>query len=571
METIYEFKKLNYHTTLYKDYCEITESDLNSLKTFPLDGGPFFFDLRKVKEHYDYESKSSHYDEETYKENLKNVLASTKLDKITFVICKDENKTSLKFFTYSLEKNVGKKFFIKRTNCDYITYNHKTHTLYTGSVLNYHKKKGCLKAIRKNNWFEGKIKQLSQRISAILKHNNRSTNNFDSLYEQQKKVNKCFDLFFSNIPGINYETKNPDQRIYERFLIGQKIKYPNNWSVFQNVYPNIKLKDLRKHKMKLIDTYMSINKLNGDKIKRVLHLVNSIEGINLLKFSFSLFGNDFILSKSDEILKKIIETSMKIDFFSLTNIFLHLNNFTKNEIKNCFEIFQLILKGEINCTTFIDHIITKNRLNMIEPVMWRAFNYDMFINEHYEWAEKLGTHTNIEYNRYYNSDFKEIIEQPIDEYTPVLLTNTKEYNMESFFQHNCVRTYNNKPDSLIISLRNSIDGGRATIEYKIKGDYDNIKLVRVQTLGRYNQRLDDNWTEPLKKLDLRVEETLKNDIFTLPQIEIKQGSNCYITNLKFVDVFEYPLVAGQRGNINTEKTLIFEKNITKENILTVEI
>jgi hypothetical protein len=208
---------------------------------------------------------------------------------------------------------------------------------------------------------------------------------------------------------------------------------------------------------------------------------------------------------------------------------------------------------------------------MIEPVMWRAFNYDMFINEHYEWAEKLGTHTNIEYDRYYNSDFKEVIEQPIDEYTPVLLTNTKEYNMESFFQHNCVRTYNNKPDSLIISLRNSIDGGRATIEYKIKGDYDNIKLVRVQTLGRYNQRLDDNWTEPLKKLDLRVEETLKNDIFTLPQIEIKQGSNCYITNLKFVDVFEYPLVAGQRGNINTEKTLIFEKNITKENILTVEI
>jgi hypothetical protein len=561
METLYEFKKINYTTIKYKNYNELGDYDINSFKN--LSAEPFFFDIKKVKDHF--EVDKTYYDEKTYNDNLKNILSHCRFDKITFVVCADENKTSLKFFTYFLQKNVGQKFFSKETFCDFITYNHKTHTLYTGAILNYHKKKKCVKNVRKNNWFEGRIKILSQKISNLLKYNNKNVNDFDSLYNQQKEVNKCFEIFFSNIPNINNEIKNPDQRIYERFLIGHGIKYPNNWASFNMIFPAIKLKDLRKNKMKFVDTFMSVNKLNGDKIKRVLHTVNSTNGVNALKFSLSLFGNDFILSKSDEIIKNIIETNLNADLTHMMNIFLNLGNFTKNEKKNCFEIFKLVLKGEINIMTFIDHIITKNRLEMVEPVQWKSLNYTMFTGEHYEWAEKLGTHKDVEYHRFYDTIFQNFIEQPINEYSPVLLTTTKEYNMESFVQHNCVRTYADKPESMIISLRKNDDNSRATIEYKIKGDYNDITLIRVQNLGKFNQTLDDSWHELLKILDTRIEYTLKNNVFKLPYVEVKQGSHSYLTDLKFVDISEYRMIPGQRGKTNTEKVLIFEKNILSKN------
>jgi hypothetical protein len=303
---------------------------------------------------------------------------------------------------------------------------------------------------------------------------------------------------------------------------------------------------------------MVFNELSGDKIKRVLHRVNSTSGVLMLRFALRLFGNDFILSQNDELIKKTIESNFNFNFQGW-NIHLHLNNFTKREIKNCFEVFKMVMIGEITFSTFMDHIMTKNRLHNLEPVTWQSYTYEKFMEEHFEWSEKFGSYQTATYNRHYNEEFKKIIQEPILEYYPVLLVDNKEYNIESFIQSNCVRTYVNRPESIILSVRrDSIDNKeRASVEYRITGDNDDINLIRVQSLGRFNKVLDVSWDEILKVLDNRVEYCLINGIFKLPTFEVSFGKKTLYSELEFRDSLEYAMRPGQRGIKTINKALFF--------------
>ena len=95
-------------------------------------------------------------------------------------------------------------------------------------------------------------------------------------------------------------------------------------------------------------------------------------------------------------------------------------------------------------------------------------------------------------------------------FTPVILQKSEEYVDESIHQSNCVRTYQDRPGSLIISLRKE-NGDRASIEYRpIIGKInvnENMKPVdfkRVQTLGRFNNTLDESWHDAIFRLDIRL-------------------------------------------------------------------
>jgi hypothetical protein len=130
------------------------------------------------------------------------------------------------------------------------------------------------------------------------------------------------------------------------------------------------------------------------------------------------------------------------------------------------------------------------------------------------------------YERIYPLYTYDVIESPIDEYYPVVLDNTTNYNEESFTQSNCVKTYIGRPSSLIVSLRKgSTDSNeRATIEYKISKEGDNIKCHRVQSLGRFNGKLDTEWMEPLFKLDKYLLSYVKDKRFEPVKI-IKKCAN----------------------------------------------
>jgi hypothetical protein len=88
-----------------------------------------------------------------------------------------------------------------------------------------------------------------------------------------------------------------------------------------------------------------------------------------------------------------------------------------------------------------------------------------------------------------------------------------------------VKTYIGKPSSFIISLRKGLYGERATIEYQLFKTGDKVEVKRIQSLGRFNYKLEEEWNDVLFKLDEVVLSSVKDKKFETVQItkECKNG------------------------------------------------
>jgi hypothetical protein len=152
-------------------------------------------------------------------------------------------------------------------------------------------------------------------------------------------------------------------------------------------------------------------------------------------------------------------------------------------------------------------------------------NKEEFRQEHLDWTDKIQFYKQGNYSRLYPQYFVDTIQNKIGDYMPVLLTNSREYNEESSTQSNCVKTYIGKPASFIISLRKGYYGDRATIEYNLTKVGDKVEVKRIQSLGRFNNRLGEEWNDVLFKLDEVVLSSVKDKKFETVQItkECKNG------------------------------------------------
>ena len=104
---------------------------------------------------------------------------------------------------------------------------------------------------------------------------------------------------------------------------------------------------------------------------------------------------------------------------------------------------------------------------------------------------------------------------------------TNDYNEESQTQKNCVRTYVENPNNIIISLRvGSKDSKlRATIEYRFIGN----TLKRVQSLGGKNSKLTPMWDTILEILDDKINSLYRSDILKTPELSKVYRSGRVIT------------------------------------------
>lgn len=511
LEKIYRI----YETTLYHNFCTLNE-EKHSYRT-----------LRSWE--YDKISKT----EEDFEKNYGNPLANLYFRRVILKLDKNEDKISMKIFSYFTSRGVGKKFFKKETVCKYLTYNMKTNILYSGEIYNYHLKRNFRKKLRNVNFQDRPIQNF------IIYFYNLTANFSELGYFTKNDAFETLNLFLENIPGIeNYLDIDSQERLYKLILDKRGIKLPNNWLAFRETITQPKKNDYKKNNFKYIDTFMSINKLSGDKIKRVLHQVNSFN-INSWNSAISIFGEEYIKTKNDNFLRSIFETSHIV-----SSIYYLPDILNKRELDNAFEIFKLSLIGEVDMWTFVDHIRFCKKLKEFgENIKWNSKTYTGFNDEHSVWTDLISSYTKGNFERIYNQNFINTVNNEISlesNYYPVVLTTSKEYNEESAKQSNCVRTYIERPSSLIISLRkNSIDSNdRATIEYYMKFDEDKkIKLERIQTLGKFNQALDSTWDVPLQILDKTINEYIKNYDFDLPKLlkETKKGTFTYQSKLDRVD------------------------------------
>jgi hypothetical protein len=523
MTVLFKDEIKNYETYFYEDF--------NSINVEGEDEDPFQITTNRhyvpINPHKSYvgnfTSKSGkdgcEHGEEVYLKNYSNLLTGCYLNRNLYVIEENDDKIALKVFNYRNYREVGKRYFKTRKTIYYLTFNYKRKLFYTGEAAFKRKQKIGFKCkINITNLFNTFVySPLAQRYTE---------GNSDTI----------FNIFLNRIIeklGLNIElNKKPKEKYYEIILQNGKIKYPNAFLKFSEMFAPFK--DVRKHGANLVTWLMKKHNLKGRKIKSLFNRYDNID-LNSLYQLYNILGQDLFNKINDEVFmtEKIYSDYNHICEGIPADLFL-----TKKEKENI-----VLLLNETKSENFInllrDHLSFKIKLeNYGENVKLLAKNRHEFNREHSEWATLIDSYSNGHITRFYGEDSLLVEDQIFTNdftYFPILFKTTEDYQGESAHQQNCVRTYSEKAYCFIVSLRKGDKDSpeRATIEYQFTRD----GLRRSQTLGKYNQMLTDEWIEPVDDLDKRLDYLFKKGFINLP-IMTKKYKNGRI-NRMFAKFKEY--------------------------------
>ena len=483
--------------------------------------------------------KSVNNDKEEFEKNYGNPLCDVTVFRSTFVVEENEDKICLKVFYCGKHRKAGEVFFRKSTKLNYITFNKKTNIFTVGKNTEYHKKRGKGKGsvVRRNSF----------PISLTTDGYHSFMNGLDDAKTYNLEITEGINLFLSKIGAekvLNYI--GLPMSLFGCLLDKQGVKKPDNWRGYYDVYPKPTKKDYKKYGFKMVDSYMKLNNVSSEKIKKVLHKVQN-PCFKSIKMLMDIFGRDFILQRPEEELCIVFNTKSDESPFEPVNNYFE--NFGKRDMSNCYQIY-LLSKTDHNLSThtFYDHVRFFDIISKNEPVKWMSKTLKEFNAEHTIWSDKVDFYTTGRYSRQYSNEFVERVSEPIitsDKITfnPLVLQSSEDYVNESVHQSNCVRTYQNRPSSLIISLRKE-DGERASIEYRPSiGTNENQPVIfkRVQTLGRFNGQLDDTWDNAISILDNRLKR-ISNKVWGNPVAEFVTGGGRK----------EYNFIFDKNGQLNWE-------------------
>lgn len=438
--------------------------------------------------------------EEEYLSNYGNPMASVEKNYSMVLVERNGDKLSIKLFHGYRRRYVGKTWFRTSKNVDYITVNTKTGDVYSGFLQNYQSKKKCKKKIEKNFFVTQPVN------SFMIKIRNRV---WSFVHNHSEVTLSSLSKFISEIDGGNvFNQLNFEQRLFKFYLDKKRIKYPNNFYLYAKKFygPEFR-KELKRNDNRLVDTIMSLNGYSGKSVKKALHICSDLN-LELYNRARKLFGDDWINQDENFIVKTLNcevtsgNRGFPVEFVNLVS---------REELRRVFRIFKKVFFDlQLDFFTFLDHISMYTELKMFgeTDLKWLSDDTDRkkFTEEHRDWSDKLSFYKTGKYTRIYPEFIYDILEQPLDGYYPVVLDDSMSYNNESSVQSNCVKTYIGKPGSLIVSIRRGSRDSeeRATVEYFLYKQNDLLKFKRIQSLGKFNGKLDENWGQPLLKLDTRM-------------------------------------------------------------------
>jgi len=513
-------KTIKHKSSCPIDYLQDMSNILTDEKTVDIFGVPL--DRRKTlptpkRPLFIYESTVMN-NEEFYVENYGNPLCTIVQDTITVVIEEEGDKISLKLF-YGYRRRIrGVKYFKVIKNVDYITVNRKTGDVYVGYLHGYQNKRKFSKKLRRNYFADGILSGFKGKLRSCFNINNFIVEDVNMV------LNNVIDVFINKIDGNVYKDLDDDERLFLFYLKKRGIKFPNNFKVYRNhlIGPIIR-KKLKKNGGKLVDAFMEVNNLKGKILKSALHECGRIN-MDVYKYAVEVFGQDR-LNQDEGVIVKLLSSGNHVNSPQYKDRIKEL--MTPSELDRYYKIFKKVYASEqsYDLYTLSDHVRMYVQLkNYGENVKWMADSFDRnsYQNEHLDWTDTIQHYRTGDYTRIYPKILDEMLSNEIDGYVPVLLKTSEQYNEESSFQSNCVKGYISKVGSIIISLRKG--GERATIEYKIGLIDEQVHIGRVQTLGKHNKPLSDDWNDVLLKLDNIMLSYGKHKEFRLPDI-IKETKN----------------------------------------------
>lgn len=460
-----------------------------------------------TEKHPYFEMEESFIGEEHFIKNFTNQLYSVGKTYIMLVVEKVGDKVVFKHFQGSKWRREGKPWFKVVKDVHYISVNIKSGDVYHGYIKNYQKKRKCLKMIRRNCFFLDPINSIKSNAKNML---TQFTNN---AYEE---VMMAFSEFMFQIDQRNdFQNLTYSDRLFRFHLDKRNIKYPNNFGIYTLEFmgPEIK-KILKKNDNRLVDSLMIKHQLSGKKVKKALHTCTKLN-IALYQVARKLFGDDWLNQDEENVIVDILDSV--IGTMNMPDLFIEL--ISKEELKKVYRLFkQVYIHQDLDMFTFVDHVRMYTELRMYgeNELRWTSFeDKTEFRKEHLDWTDKLQHYKQGTYIRHYPEYMYEMISQPLYvDFHPVLLDTTSKYNEESNYQSNCVKGYIGKPSCLIISVRCSefLDE-RATVEYKLTTNDDKIYANRVQSLGKFNHKLESKWDSVLLKLDQQVLSCVRDERF----------------------------------------------------------
>ena len=457
-------------------------------------------------------------DKEVFIEEYANQLCDLDNIRKTVVVEKEGDKVRLSFYYYHKFRKVGKKFFTKEYERVYLTYNLKTNNFYITKVI-----KGIgnrrNRRIRCNTMYG--VTTISNHI-----HDFKFTND-DSQFLKTYMSTLDSETQYGKDRYLTFEES------FIRFFIGKnEIKGPNHLtSLMIKLYPGKKA--LKKNGNNIIPAILD---RIGLKSKFFINLMNNYKpDLTYVVMYANLLGLKHIKNLNKDFFKyerlpyeTFLDVRVKYDNvidsdydiitdYDRKNIVKIINDFTLSESIDKNTIGQRNQAG--NITGLIqDHIRIIRKLKEYEPdIKIRAKTFIEFENEHTNYSEKYSLYRNSEEIYYlYDSELINELKNSQNGCDYVLLSNDMDYINESTHQSNCVRTYIDKFDSIIISVRRG--NKRATTEFTFNG-------LCIQQRGSYNSPTDVDLIDDVERLETIVKNLYLRGDLKPPQIKIKNKIN----------------------------------------------
>ena len=491
-KTFHKFVEIkNYRTSLYLNYCDINQKDRHVLG--------LYVETKKKDKFF---SDTQFYTEEDFVKHFGNPFADVHFDRKRLFIEEGDDKISIKYQIHVKDRRVGSRYFTERKVTNYFTFNFKKKMFYSGTFST--KKKQVIGRSMKVNPTYFAIESFLRNLRI-----EKSVGVDQYLYFFLEKI---WDRMGIENPQ-NFQWDCMKSFYSLTYYLVNGIKIPNNWRKFTGVF--FSKKELQKSDMNLVDAAMDKLRLKGSKVKQIFNEMDWVD-FDRLYIAYNLLGID----KFNKIENKVFDEYYTTDEFSksmemnkmgryyecfYTDKYNYPNHYIGRALisltsKEKDRILDLIPHFDgYKWNTLLDHLDMKRELvNLGEDVKLKFTNMSSFNLEHEEFSRLLQSYRKGEVERFYGD--VDILETPIEyegeTYYPILLRKTSDYEKESQHQRNCVRTYAERPECMIFSIRKGATYGdeRITVEYQ----YRKNEILNVQERAKFNEMPSLKFSEVAK-------------------------------------------------------------------------
>ena len=515
-KTFHKFVEIkNYRTSLYLNYCDINQKDRNILGLYV-----------ETKQKDKFFSDAQFYNEDAFVKHFGDPFASVHFDRQRLFIEEGDDKISIKFQFYRKTRKVGGRYFTERKVTNYLTFNFKKKMFYSGTFST--KKKQVIGRSMKVNPTYFAIETFLRNIRI---ENSVAVDQYLYFF-----LEKIWDrMGIENPQNFQWDCMRSFYSLTYYLVNG--IKIPNNWRKFTGTF--FSKKELKKFDMNLVDTAMNKLKLKGSKVKQIfnemewidfdrLYMVYNILGIDRFnkienKVFDPYYGDETMPMEMNQMggsFECFYSDKEQFNQYFLGRTLVPLTPKEKDRILDLMPYFD-----HYKWRTLIDHLeMKKDLMNLGEDVKFKFTNISSFNLEHEEFSRLLQSYRKGEVERFYgNADSLETpIEHEGETYYPVLLTKTSDYEKESQHQRNCVRTYSERPDCIIFSIRKGSSDGddRVTVEYQ----YRKNEILNVQERAKFNNLPSDEFSQVAKIQLANINLMYKLGTLKLPRLVKKYRS-----------------------------------------------